>query len=224
MSITVLTQNIIGVNTVSDQYPHNSGTYIHSHDTLSINNDYVPTYSLMDGIMISGTRKVLQYGLGYKSSRIHQKSKFSDFAAHLYFGIHDHWIQLSNSSIGNKYIAKGGILIHEDYNEELKSVATPLMMMTVKTRHLFDIKKGEFKPYQFCLLIDKSFSNPEHFQLFRNLKKYYINIAGKVVDVMYCNSIIETVFSNPVRLPRFATIAEAVEHTKSMNQLILNNL
>lgn len=222
MSETILVNNIIGVAPIiTEDY---LGYYSQKFDSLSINNDYVPAYSLVEGTLFSSKRKVLQYNLVYKKARMGQKRKFSDFASHLYYGIRSDWAILSHPSINaRRYIAHNGILVNSVLTGN-NDVVTPLIMLAVKTRHLFDIKRGEFKPYQFCLLIDKKLSEPEHFTLFRNIKKYYINVAGRVVDVMYCNSIIETVFSNPTNLPKFSTIAEVVEHTKSMNQLILNNL
>lgn len=202
----------------SSIYGQDGANFTSVFPSLSQDNEYIPVRTLMDGELITfkkSGRKNFLYKLCIPND-ISVTGRVSRFCFNLF---ETGWFRIQNMNITQPYYSTCGMVFHikeDDYT------VTPLMALSVKSSQLFNVDRKNPDPNQFCLVIDNSFiTNDEHFKVFRNVNKQYIEVAGSQIDVLYTNNLMGLCFNSPkLSLPKFATFAETVNHMKDVNTLI----
>lgn len=217
-SITIPSALSLALDTSKIDYP-----------SLSIDSDYIPINSLSDGECIINKAtgsKLFLYSLHLPSSNyFFSVRKFTIFCANI-SNIRniDTWFELFIRDITKRYVGNYGMIVNIEDNP-MKLV--PLMLIAVKQRYIFNISREETDLSKFALIINRRFIDDEsHFQVYRNIKRLYIDpvFEGKL-DIVYTNDIIRLCYGNQsLSLPKFKTINEMVNHTKSINSLISQTL
>lgn len=200
-------------------YGHEGIDYTSFFPSLSENNEYIPIRTLMDGELItfkkSGKKNFL-YKLCIPLD-IGTTGRVSRFCANLFT---TGWFKIQNLNITQPYFSTLGMVFHireEDFT------VTPLMALSVKSSQLFNIDRRNPNPNQFCLVIDNKFiSHEEHFKVFRNVNKQYIEEASYEVDVLYTNDLMRLCFnSSKLSLPKFPTMIDTINHMKDINKELI---
>lgn len=198
--------------------------YTSTYPCLSEENDFIPVKCLMDGEILTSKKTGKQsflYQLNVPLKQNFTTGKFASFNQNLLSG--NNWMKIKHVNLINRtYFGSAGIVVYicEDPYEVI-----PLMVMCVRTSKLFSLSKDESDLSKFCLLVDNSFINDEHHhKLFRNVKTY-INETANEVDVLYTNNLKGLcLHSAEVKMPKFATITEVLQYSKSVNAELVENL
>lgn len=191
------------------------------HVSISIDNEYIPVSSLREGYVYKeGDNKMFIYGLvdiGLINTRTIKKVHL---LCHRLSGRDSRpfWIS-SGDLFKNRYIISDGIVLwqrQEDYR------VIPLLLLCVKKEHLFNINEENPDPNQFCLLVDRQFiADEEHFKLWRNVERLYVDSMQSKVDVLYTNSILNRCFRiKSIELPKSKNVVEMIQGFKQINELV----
>lgn len=207
---------------------YDSNGVISQFPSLADDNDYIPIHSMMDGEVIKAAEddyKNFFYELSVTTNSVSRVRKFSSFAQNLFTSNSSYvrWLEINHPTLIRRYIGTGGLLIHLETDPVFK--ATPLIVLAAKKRYLFSINKTAPDPSQFCLLIDRRLIlDEEHFKLYRNIKKHYVNIMEQHIDSMYSYDITKICFRRrDLSMPKFKTITEMMNYTQSINNLIFKD-
>lgn len=191
------------------------------YPTTSEHNELIPIHALVDGELIK--KKVLFYMLNTVTdmgvSNLPYIRKFEqlgnflrgeipyDYQYHAFTQFH------YNDIPSGQYIFSNGILLYKE--------VTPLLVMTVKKKHLFNLKKEDLDPLKFCLVISKEFLSPAHDKMWRNVKRHYVDKVE--TDVIYVNDILETCYDSrsASALPKMKTFDEILANAQSINELFI---
>lgn len=194
--------------------------YLSVNPTLANDNEFIPIHSLSDGDLITSKKtneKTFVYKLNIPITGVDTYKRVSDFCK-LLNSNNTGWGTLSVPNIINKYFAHNGILLY--VTGELSVI--PLLVVGVKTKYLFDIKREAPDPSKFSLVIDRSLINDEeHKKLFRNIKREYIDIMDSHIDVVYTNNLLKLCYNpDSITTPRFSTVVEMMNHSKTVNEAL----
>lgn len=204
-------------STRSGQAPE--GDYTSDYPANAEYSSYIPVQSLSEGDLITypNGSKVFLYSMTIPVNNISGSKKFENFSKA--FANSFYWHKLDHRNITKTYIVNKGILMNV---VEFPFKATPMMVLCVKRDSLYKLDKHILNPKDFCLVINREFiEDEEHFKLYRNVKKYYIDDVEDEIDILYTRDIIQTCYNlGPIELPKFKTIAEMINHTNSINELV----
>lgn len=198
-----------------------SGNVKQSYISISLDNEYIPVSSLREGYTYKvGNNRMFVYGLvslrgndtgtirkvGLLCNRLSGRNSYPLWAN-------------SGDLFKNKYFVGDGIVLwqrQEDYT------VVPLLLLCVKKEYLFNINMGNPDPRQFCLLVGRKFmTDEEHFKLYRNVEKKYIEPMQDEVDVLYTNDIMERCFKiSSIELPKSKNVVEMIQNFKQVNELV----
>lgn len=198
--------------------------FVSTIPVLSDDVEFIPICTLADGEVLtykkSGKRSFL-YSLKVELF-CNQTHKFVDFCRNLHTNRHSSY-RMETISLKHKYIATYGTILQ--LQEEPFEVI-PLMSMCVKQRYLFELNRRNISMRHLTLVIDKKFINDEeHFKLFRNVNRLYIEEVMKHIDVLYTDDITETCFKSPkINLPKFATMQENIQYMKDINKVVAKSV
>jgi hypothetical protein len=219
--------------------------YTKDYPSLSTESEYIPIDALVNGTKYSTEiNKVLFYMLRIPNTNAGRRTStktFSIFGQRLIgdsYTENRYWTKINHANISRLYLAHIGILVWFRQQEITDAEGNltifnptnileriPLMALCMKKQYLFK-QTPETKlnpnPDHFCLVIDKKLvSDPEHFKLYRNVKKHYIDIMYEKVDVVYVNSVVDSCYKGTMDIPQFNTVDEMLEYSKLMNELII---
>ena len=145
-------------------------------------------------------------------------SRFNDFCEPLQYDTN--WTyKINRSGIEGIYYSSNNRIL---YYDEAQGAVKPLLLVCVKQKYLYTIDRQNPNPSQFCIVIDNKFINDEnHFGIYRNVKKNYLDVHGTDIDVMFTNDIMRLCFNHKViEQPKFKTIPEMMQHTKDLNRIL----
>jgi len=210
---------------IPDSRTLDSTNCIFTNPSLCEDNEYIPIHAMKDGELtineITG-QKSFFYGFIVPEHIVcNYTRKFSDFAANMSkHGLY--WCRLNHLSVRGSngiYYSNNGILL---YKNTVSNIVTPLIIMTVRKRYLYSVDVNNIDDSQFCLLIDKKLSAEDspHYNVYRNIKKYYINTIEKSVDYLYSSDIMKLCYNEVIlKLPITNTVTEMIEEMNSINDL-----
>lgn len=195
------------------------GDYTSDYPANAEYSSYIPVQSLSEGDLITykNGNKVFLYSMTIPVTNLNTNKKFESFAKA--FAKATYWHKLEHRNITNTYIVHRGILMNM---VEFPFKATPMMVLCVKRDSLYKLQRDKLNPSDFCLVVNRAFiDDEEHFKLYRNVKKYYIDEVEDEIDILYTKDIIQTCYNlGPIELPKFKTIPEMINHTNSINELV----
>jgi hypothetical protein len=201
--------------------------HITEFTSSSEESQFIPVNSLIDGELINfKNRRTFIYSLALPIPNIRdfrKAKKFSTFCK-VILGERDigSWSSIEHRSLIKTYICCHGIILCV---EEFPVKIFPLMVMSVKKDYLFSFSKDNPEPNKLCLVIDNSFiNNPEHFKLYRNVKKYYIDDMEEKIDSHYTHNIMDSCYKAEITLPKFKTIPDMIKHTNSINEVLTKSI
>ena len=199
--------------------------FMEDYFSMSEDNDFIPIWSLTNGDLVikpTGEKHFL-YNLTTPVDRVAITTKLSYFAENLFSNRAYEWKVLHHSTIKRRYYSHNGILL---YIQDSPFKVVPLMVLAVKKRYLFSIDKNNTDISHYCLLIDnKLLEDDEHFKLYRNIKKHYLSVISKDIDVMYSNDITKLCYNQrKLDIPKFTTITQTIEYLRGLNDVLLSNL
>lgn len=196
---------------------YDSNDVKHAYTALSDDNDYIPVSSLSTGYrLILRSRKTFMYGLpvlhwGAGMRKIHLICQQLSQRVN--------GLCSSGTVFKRCYLVGNGVVLwrrNEDYRD------IPLLLLCVKKDYLFSIDKDNPNPSQFALVIDRSFiTDEEHFKLYRNVKRIYIDEIEQYLDVVYTNDIVNRCFEVSLPKPGYKTITEMLNGFKQVNKLVV---
>jgi hypothetical protein len=193
------------------------------YPSISTDVDYIPVNAMVDGeVFFTNKNRVIYYHLMYNTSSytVRNFRLFSKYIVSASGHYYDNF-RLVNANIKKRYTASTGSVLY--YPDDNINNAIPMLQLCVKKRRLFNpIDRNNPDPTRFCLVIDKKFmEDEEHFKLYRNVKKFYIDEMSKIVDIVYVDSILASCFNAEIEAPTFSTIAEMRDFSKNINKLLV---
>jgi hypothetical protein len=187
--------------------------------SLSSDNEYIPIHSLSEGELVRrGDHKVLIYKFHVPGSQL-QSHKYNEFCEALRLDMRprEHsWCRYRHSSHESDYVANKGTIIFRS------NPTVPMMMMAVKHKYLFDIAPKERDLSKFALVINNDFINDaEHFKVYRNVNKLFIEKIADKIDMVYTNNIMSVLFNDKsFKPPKFLTIQQSLDYANKMNSIL----
>lgn len=117
------------------------------------------------------------------------------------------------------YQVAKGMLSYVDENFEV----VPLIMLCVKSDAIYNLNKDNLDTKQFCLVINNAVFSQEHVLMFKNMRKYYVDIlAADGIDILYTSDIKKWLFNPLDYIPKFNTVTDMVNHLGSLSSLALD--
>jgi len=201
-------------------------TYITEYTSLLEDNDFIPIHSLRDGELITNRvtgYKNFLYHLTIPMVYVSLVRRINTFCGRLFNNSVNDWYKLVHTNITRRYIVNSGMLV---YLQEEPFKVVPLIVMCVKRKDLFNISSINPDISKFCLLVDrKLILDEEHFKLYRNIKKYYLNLIETQIDIMYSQDITQLCYKGAeMSIPKFNTIVETLDYINSNNQIVSNSI
>lgn len=204
------------------------------YPAISTESEYIPIHSIASGesIRVTVRNTVVKRAFSYGFTLPHayySYGRVGDFCTLMESMNINRWATFFNTGYGDRvYIGSyGTIAVSDSRNSHLDDLSpTILMTLAVKQKYLFDITPtNNTNLTKFALVIDRKFITDEnHFKLYRNIKRSFIDQVENKIDIIYTNDLMRLCFNNSLSLPRFRSINEMVEYTNSMNSLISQNL
>lgn len=195
---------------------------------LSTDNDFIPISALVHGEKISNSKgQVLIYSLYINANKYATSNvrNFQSFCNSLN-QINSNDTRLIQAKIQRVYKSVFGTIIYDEKIEQGQIRSKPLLLLTVKRKHLFEVQRINPNSSHLCLLVQNNFKDdPEHFKLYKNVLKNYIEPISKSIDVLYTHSIKNCCFNmDSFKTPVFNGIQERLEYANRVNKLIYDTL
>lgn len=181
---------------------------------------FVPFISLFSGqTIIKGDDKTLVYSMPMmlNQSSAYKVSKYMNAVNHMAESIYIK--NLTTTRNTQTYQVAKGMLSYVDENFEV----IPLIMLCVKSDAIYSLDKTNLDHKQFCLVINNAVFSQEHALMFKNMRKYYVDVlTADGIDILYTSDIKKWLFNPMDYIPKFNTVTEMVNHLGSISNLALD--
>lgn len=179
--------------------------------------EYIPITGLST---ISNISRTDMYHIGHVAdlNYIHQTNKIALFCDTLY-GHNNNWAMKmvrGDYEDKNYYVTANMIYRYLPHMYEI----VPLMMTCVKTAEFHNVDWSNPDVRQFTILVDLKFII-EHNDLYRNIKRSYLNIVSGEIDVLYTSRMLDLTFASKIELPQFTRLDGMMLHLQEeMNTIV----
>lgn len=205
---------ITGNFTRSGSSPENSSLW--SSSKVS---PFVPFISLFGGkTIIKGTDKTLLYSIPVTlQGDTYRVSKYLPAVNHMADSIYLKALSTTRST--KTYQIGKGFLSYVDENFDV----IPLIVLCVKSDAIFSLNRKNLDAKQFCLIINTDVFTQDHALMFKNMRKYYVDIlAADGIDILYTSDIKKWLFNPLDYIPKFNTVTEMLSHLGTISNLALD--
>lgn len=205
---------ITGQVTYLGQRPQDSSLY-----SSSKLNPFVPFNALFNGKTITkGQDKTLIYSIPVLvGQNVNKVRKYLHAANHMQYSVNI--VNLTTSRNTKSYQISKGILSYIDENFEVN----PLIVLAVKSEAIYSLDRTNLDSKQFCLIINNDVFHQEHALMFKNMRKFYVDIiTSDGVDVLYTSDMKKWLYNSLDYIPKFNTVTDMLTHLDTISNLALD--
>lgn len=187
-------------------------------EAISLDNDFIPYHALLTGkVLEKDGKKAMVYYPSITADNSLAIRNYEGFFSHLANG--NRWYRLIKKTITGDYRVRAGQIVVFKPNNTVIILAT----LAVNVSHLYSVNKSEPDYSKFFLIVNNEFANdPEHSNMYKAFKKYYMDKAMEKVSVIHTKDIYNLLYKPLIVKPKVAkSIAEMKQNMAEFHKCVL---